>query len=280
MRYINKTSLGINRCLCLLSILLMIVPALMVDIKAATARQEDGSYSNWQGIYIGANAGWGIAYSNLSPTCTDALDVEDGPFCINVPGSSSEGDGFSGGGQVGYNYLIDRSIIGFEFDLQHSSIEVAESNDSQFDLFYGIPAFTRPLFTTTAEWKWLGTARLRLGHIVSDRLMVYGTGGTAFGGIEISSDFVNTGPTASFYPYQYPASKDIVEIGWTAGAGLEYALSKNWSVKLDALYVDLGEADISSGCGPNCIAGPSEFSRGVDLDLRSAMIRVGINWRF
>ena len=265
---------------CLLSLMLIFVPVLAVDIKEASSREDAVSLTDWQGFYIGANAGWGVAHSDLSPTCTDNLGVEDGPFCVNVPGSSADGGGFIGGGQVGYNYLVDRSIIGFELDLQRSSIEVTESNDSQFELFNGLTAATRPDFTATAEWKWLSTARLRLGHVVSDRLMVYGTGGVAFGSIEISSDFVNTGPTASFYPFHYPASEDIFQIGWTVGAGVEYALAEDWSVTLDALYIDLGEADLSSGCGPNCALGASEFSRGVDLDLRSALVRLGVNWRF
>ena len=86
-------------------------------------------------------------------------------------------------------------------------------------------------------------------------LMPYITGGAAFGDVKASSPFGD-------------ASKTM--IGWTAGAGLEYAMWSNWSVKAEYLYVDLGSFD----CGITCGATTD------DVTFKANVVRAGINYRF
>ena len=53
-------------------------------------------------------------------------------------------------------------------------------------------------------------------------------------------------------------------IGWTLGAGLEYAMWSNWSVKLEYLYADLGKASFG----------------GTDVEFKTSIVRAGLNYRF
>ena len=63
------------------------------------------------------------------------------------------------------------------------------------------------------------------------------------------------------------------KVGWTVGAGVEYAMWSNWSVKLEYLYVDLGKFD----CGVSCtgVAGSSD-----NVSFNANVVRAGLNYRF
>ena len=98
----------------------------------------------------------------------------------------------------------------------------------------------------------LATVRARLGYtFIDNRALLYATGGWAVGHVKnavTSPFFGGKGVTSSF-------SSDKWKSGWTAGGGLEYAITPNtWTVRVEALYVDLGNTTIdapglgNSGC--------------------------------
>jgi outer membrane immunogenic protein len=60
--------------------------------------------------------------------------------------------------------------------------------------------------------------------------------------------------------------------GWTIGAGLEAALARNWTAKVEYLYVDLG----SFNCGLNCGAG---FVTD-NVSFHTNLLRAGVNYKF
>ncbi len=104
----------------------------------------------------------------------------------------------------------------------------------------------------------LSTARGRLGF-AADRWLPYVTGGLAVGDIKAT--------VPGF------AGIDKTNAGWTAGGGLEFALSGPWTVKAEYLYVDLGKAGCSVACG---------FPVGANnnVGLTTNVVRGGINYRF
>ena len=68
-----------------------------------------------------------------------------------------------------------------------------------------------------------------------------------------------------------PPGATSTQAGWTAGLGLEYALTGNWRAKLEYLYTDLG----SFNCGPSC--GPIANN---NVNFTSNIVRGGISYRF
>src|SRR5262249_61946227 len=108
-----------------------------------------------------------------------------------------------------------------------------------------------------ATTTWLATVRGRLGY-AADRFMPYVTGGAAFGNIKAS------------VPGLAVASSD--NAGWVLGAGLETALSPNWTAKVEYLYVDLG----SFNCGLNCGA----VSATDKVSFHTNLLRAGVNYKF
>jgi outer membrane immunogenic protein len=147
--------------------------------------------------------------------------------------------GFVAGATVGYNIQTGSWVWGIEGDVMYSAIDGSSACATG---------------TCTLENRWLGTVRGRIGYGGWGSFMPYITGGVAFGGLEAISAGGSTSDTA---------------IGWTVGAGLEYALFSSWSVKAEYLYIDLG----SFAC-PTCGAAPNE------VDFKTHLVRAGLNYRF
>ncbi|MGE0340704.1 MAG: outer membrane protein, partial [Xanthobacteraceae bacterium] len=59
-------------------------------------------------------------------------------------------------------------------------------------------------------------------------------------------------------------------VGWTAGAGIEFAIAPRWSMKAEYLYVSMDQAQYATFGGGNL---------AVD-DLNFHVVRMGLNYRW
>lgn len=194
---------------------------------------------SWTGFYVGASAGFISQRTDVdaffsAPTVVGTRDIT--------------GAGFIGGGNIGYNWQVDPHwVIGLEADISGASLD----NDS--DSLFGV-SFSSRLDA-------LGTVRARFGYAF-DRALLYATGGWAYGHVrnEVSGLF------------GFGGSTDHWESGWTAGGGLEYAFLPNWTVRGEALYVDLGSHDVDfQFLGLGCRFG---------FKNRYTIGRLGVNYKF
>jgi opacity protein-like surface antigen len=131
---------------------------------------------------------------------------------------------------------------------------------------------------------YLGTVRGRLGVLVTPALLVYGDGGFAYGGVHEGVDVVSTLPPSGGGLSPAFGSFTNTRPGWTAGGGLEWMVSPNWSVKAEYLYYDLGKVTFGVGGLTQTLfpAGPALFT---DLPVASTrfdghIVRVGLNYHF
>jgi outer membrane immunogenic protein len=146
------------------------------------------------------------------------------------------------GGTVGYNAQFRQWVLGFEGDIDWSDIG-GTSNAA------GCPG-------CGVQNNWLGTARGRVGYAFGN-FLPYVTGGLAVGDVNA------TAPGFS--------GQTNTQVGWAAGGGVEYALTRNWSAKLEYLHVDLGRFD----CNVNCGGTPTD-----NVSFHDNLVRGGINFRF
>ncbi|TPJ46733.1 porin family protein [Mesorhizobium sp. B2-7-1] len=158
-----------------------------------------------------------------------------GPGSIDLSAS-----GFLGGIQAGYNWQAGQFVYGVEADFQGADIK-------------GDLSISGPFLETKIDW--FGTLRARIGYTPVDRFLVYGTGGLAYGHEKISAPGLDLSKT---------------KVGWTVGAGAEYAITNNWSLKSEYLYTDLGKATFNPGGG----------GVGVDVKVPFHTVRVGLNYKF
>lgn len=231
----------------------------------------------WTGLYVGVNAGY--SWGDFDQTATLA------PFAI-IPVASfngfsgdyeADGDGVSGGAQAGFNWQVNNFVFGFEADIQAANIEssVTGSEVLEVDTIAG-PVDLEATVSTQTDVEWFGTARLRAGFSPTQRLLVYGTGGFAFGRTKSTSSLTGVldpgGLDITVLDNETETSSDT-RTGWAAGGGAEFAIDSNWSVKGEYLYTDLGEEDIFS-------FNEDDISAGLSSDVKFHTIRVGLNYRF
>jgi outer membrane immunogenic protein len=174
---------------------------------------------NWQGLYLGVNAGYGWDTDNAST--------------FVGPATASGGvdpSGWFGGGQIGYNAQFNALVLGLEADLQGADI-------SDTTALAGGGAFTQ----ATTDIEWFSTLRGRVGYAAGPALL-YVTGGWAFAD-------VNTSVSQSAGGGAVGMSSDDIKSGYTVGGGVEWAFAPNWSLKTEYLYVDLGEDTFSTPVG-------------------------------
>ena len=129
---------------------------------------------------------------------------------------------------------------------------------------------------------WFGTVRGRIGITpFSPALMLYATGGLAYGNVKTSFSMVdNFGPgVASFVGL---SSGSSTKFGWTAGAGAEWGITQNWSLKGEWLYVDLGRSTLVGNNSvniQNAILAPL-MPTSQSYKHNFHVVRLGLNYRF
>ena len=224
---------------------------------------------NWSGFYAGLNAGgvWGDVSNNwdLGPSFVAAGTVPGTLALTNQPFHTS---GAIWGAQLGYNYQIGSLVAGLEAD-----ISGVGSNFSRTSSLTGVGEFSAGAVTTeTAKSDYLATVRARLGFAANNWLL-YGTGGLTVADAKYN-DFLNYNNSGAT---QFAKSSET-RIGWTAGGGAEYAVSRNWSVKAEYLYVDLG----GNSAAVSSIASLG-FGNGFDITHKHSLTeqigRIGVNYK-
>jgi len=226
----------------------------------------------WTGFYVGLNAGYTWSDSN-------AVTVGSGSFppfnpIVGIAGSgvlAPNSDGFIGGGQIGYNYQFANSFVaGLEADIQG----VAGSNNtaSSFGAF-------GPLASSISASKsidYLGTVRGRVGYLITPSLLVYGTGGLAYGQANLSSSIFQT--VGGLVGTSSSAFSDT-RVGWTAGGGVEWLFLPKWSAKVEYLYYDLGAVSTSSVISFTGIPVPVAATASTTR-FNGHVVRAGVNYHF
>ena len=257
--------------------------ALADDMAAKTPPPPAPVYS-WAGYYVGGNAGYSWARPNSDTTLTGiGAPVTFGPFTF-AHSDPLKFHGVIGGAQIGYNWqAMPNWVYGLETDWQASGEKAGLSYSDPY-------AGTRPGFIAAgaantnydAKILWFGTVRGRVGY-AADRLLIYGTGGLAYGQVKLAGTMMDSGttliicgPLCSPTPFGRTAPFNVsrVNAGWTAGVGVEGALVGNWTWQVEYLYVDLGSLNIFA---------PGPFAPetiNVHTRFTDNIVRAGLNYKF
>jgi outer membrane immunogenic protein len=265
----KTATIGLSACL-----ILAAGAALAADMPVKARPLAAAPIVGWSGFYIGGNVGYGWSTSDGGTACIDDAGVPNGPFCQVVPGGQVKARGALGGAQVGYNWQSGQWVAGLESDAQLSGISGSTTvNGPFFFVNGGGPALPPGVFLASHRLEWFGTTRVRFGYAGIERTLLYVTGGVAYGAVELSSNLI--APNAGTI---YPGSKSATRVGWVIGGGLEYAMTANWSAKLEGLYIDLGE-ETTVGREVPLTFPPNGFVRTKDFDLNYAIVRAGLNYK-
>lgn len=184
-----------------------------------------------------------------------------------VPAGASNSDSASSwvaGGHAGYNWQRGSWVYGLEADISAMHLK-SEMNTL-------VPSLPPPPSSanTSAEVDWYGTVRGRLGW-TSGPVLLYGTGGLAYGRVELNSSF-----SSPVGPRFLNSQTSDVKAGWVAGAGIEYMWRPNVILNLGYQYVDLGTVSVA---GVNTAFG-GLLTQSATAHAHFSVVTVGLSWRF
>jgi outer membrane immunogenic protein len=240
---------------------------------------------SWTGFYAGVNVGysWGKAKSLYDDPNFGAFGGGT-PVPPSLNPLSQKLDGVIGGGQIGYNLQVDKSwVVGLEADIQGSGERGSAYFSDPYSIGTDCDIFCSTVSgTMKVALDWFGTARARVGILVSPTTLLYGTGGLAFGGIHASgtiTDACFSGAPPACTPGSWGFANTTTKLGWTAGAGVEGVVpsTTNWTWKLEYLFIDLGSV---SGTGFELSADFGPLPYTWSTRVTDNILRVGLNYHF
>jgi len=205
---------------------------------------------NWTGFYLGVNVGGGWSNANSE------FSTAGFPSFASVDNHMT---GVIAGGQAGYNWQSGAWVFGVEADFQYSGMKGGISAPCPPGICAGLAA------SFDHDMPWFGTARGRFGY-ASAGWLIYATGGYAYTRLE-SNAFASAGGLA------VDIQRDESRHGWTAGGGIEVAFARNWSAKVEYLFMDFGTRD-----GSWMLTGLPTITDSTHL--QSNIVRGGVNYRF
>lgn len=238
--------------------LLAVTSASAADLPAYTKAPAVAAVYSWTGPYIGTNLGYSWGRGATDGTYTQG-SLAPANIVVTPISGRADVNGFIGGGQLGYNWQFGSWVTGLEGDIQFSN----ERASGLVACPVGAVGCVGSTFTRDYKLDWFGTARGRIGFLPAERILLYATGGLAYGNFTGSSWTLpmNIGTWSS------------LKAGWTVGAGVEAALGYNWSVKFEYLYMDLGNVG-----GSSAINGLNRWV--FNTKFTDSIARVGLNYKF
>lgn len=217
--------------------------ALAADLDAAPEQLDMGSISppnagaRWEGFYFGGTLG---AQKSSGQTGSQFWwpnwIITDQPYSVSLPTT-----GGSLGLEMGFDKQFGPLVVGLAVDdaalfgskATYSGAGGLTSVYQEFPTGSYTSSFSQELDS-------FGSFRARVGYAPNSDWMVYATGGLAFGNTTISNT-VNL-PAGDYVT----ASRNAFAIGYVYGGGVQYALTPQYSIGLEALKYDLGSQDAVS----------------------------------
>ncbi|CAM5475854.1 Opacity protein antigens OS=Afipia felis OX=1035 GN=NCTC12722_01138 PE=3 SV=1 [Afipia felis] len=231
---------------------------------------------SWTGFYAGVNAGYAWNDSGNFQN----VDVNS----TVIPGFSRAGDGFdflgnsksgsfTGGGQIGYNYQMGNVVLGLEADINYAGVKKSyAAGGDRFGAYHDV-------LSADGKVEWFGTVRPRLGFLTSDRLMIFVTGGLAYGEVKTSAGINDYDYGTGARLAGINGSKSETRTGYTVGGGVEYALTSSVSLKGEYSYVDLGSTTHRFYDNDVSYPGAGLYVIAKD-DVNFHVVRAGLNYKF
>jgi outer membrane immunogenic protein len=217
---------------------------------------------SWTGFYAGIHLGGGRSDTDWFD---DGSAASLGSGVLGVHDASYHATGFLAGGQVGYNYQIGWTVLGVEADASWANLRGSMLNC--FPEFVSILAQSCSTHTDA-----LGTVTGRLGAAF-DRALLYAKGGLAWA----HENYANpcAAAVANVACVTPLATSTDSRVGWTMGAGVEYAFDRNWSIRAEYDFMDFGTRDESFLGIP-----PASPVLTENVRDRIQVVKVGVNYRF
>jgi outer membrane immunogenic protein len=259
-------------------ITLLASPVMAADLPVKTSLPPPVAPTfSWTGVYFGLNAGWlgadNTMVNQATPGVDPGVDVQDLATLATGDFSLGNKSGFIGGAEIGYNYQFNNWVAGIEADIQGIAGQAVNASITSS------PGTLSSTLDGSMDTKWLGTLRGRLGFLPAPTLLVYGTGGLAYSEIhattllsqsDSSIPFIGSGTGGDGFAQ--------LVTGWTAGGGVEWMFTQNWTAKVEYLHYDLGTASFTWQAQDTAFnVGDIYQNETTSVHNQGNILRVGLN---
>ena len=225
------------------------------------------------GFYAGANVGGALGGTKYLETPSGAFPSATAVSIAGVGTSSTAPRGVIGGLEAGYNWQFGHFLVGIETDFSGWDMS---SNSEQWAVGGPVPVLPASgVYTSTATVtsNWLYTLRPRIGF-VNGNMLTYLTGGLAVTNFRFSESILLGSSLGPGGPSLAGSTSSTVA-GWTAGGGVEYALSYNWFIKAEYLYASFSNQNAAQTTG-----GFPSLTGTATAKLNANIVRGGFDYRF
>lgn len=230
---------------------------------------------DFDGLYFGANVGYGFGSSDVSTQALNQWSVEsaalrDGFEALMSP--SLDPNGFTFGAQAGYNHgLGSNALVGLEID--YAFLNSDDSLDpGQTPTPFGPTPTYAPVNSVDADH--LLALKAKLGF-TNGSWLFYATGGPAIARVSGAAEVLSSGG--------YSKAGDDTEwvSGFVYGGGIEAMLGGNWSARVEYLRGDFADFEYETAyrTGSTFQTTPP-YSELVTQDFDTNLVRVGLNLHF
>ncbi|QWG17098.1 outer membrane beta-barrel protein [Bradyrhizobium sediminis] len=218
---------------------------------------------SWTGFYVGANIGG--AFHEATTTDLNGWGSSGTPYVS--PWFNSNKATASFGGQAGYNWQINRFVFGVETDLNYIGSSSTFTPPNTLAINCG-PACR---VSATNDLTWLSTYRGRVG-IAFDQIMIFGTAGLAVGQVDNHWGWGD----ARFSDSQFSTSG--TKAGYVFGGGIELMLMSKWTVRAEAMHVDLGTSRSTITSQPFCCGPAGTFTTEFKNTANIGRLALSYRW--
>lgn len=224
---------------------------------------------NWTGCYIGLSGG----AKGVRAHDTAFIPAAGIAPAAQIDLGQGEAETWLAGGQVGCNYQSGRWVFGIEGDAHAQRWGTSATISGVVP----IPFVAGDTFDIRSDWQ--ASIRGRVGYAM-DRTLFYVTGGAAFTGVRATSNYI---PIGIFPGVLTTDTQNLV--GWTIGAGVEHAVTDNFTLGIEGRYSDYGTKRFGSGLVAVAVipgAAPVFTNSATyrDIKIETGEILFKANWKF
>ncbi|MBO0663557.1 outer membrane beta-barrel protein [Jiella sp. MQZ9-1] len=233
-------------------------PAMAADViapeppaPAPVAIQPVAPTITWTGLSLGVQAGATFGHNGDA-----SFSSSNDPTLYNGNVGGDDTGNFIGGANIGYDYQFQNNVVlGAVADFNY----INRKKDTSYTTPNGAE------FSAQNKLNYLGTARARLGYAM-DNILVYGTGGLAYGSVKNSVSTPST-TTGDFAGYTFSTDNEKKSVGYTAGAGVDVMATQNLSFGVEYLYTNLGKntQTVTGTNGVNNVSFNSNSNKDLDF---------------
>ncbi|MGX9984621.1 carbohydrate porin [Methylobacterium fujisawaense] len=237
------------------------------DLPERVGRAEQVDFADWSGASIGLQGSAGSSFGNFGFGAGEIGRRSVPNFRSgDATGRNDPGRNATtalGGVFGGYSWQTGPYVYGVELDISGSNLKRPVSSTAQG---FGFENADSTFSLIRAQSDLFGSARARLGYAF-ERYLVYATFGLAGAQTRFLANFPDpaTGLASS-------ARADRSFVGFTLGAGVQYAITPNLALGLEYRYLDLGSTRLALGSVPGETGGP--FSTRASFTSNQAMARL------